>query len=462
LSSFDGQDRERPTHASRASSIAHSRVASGRGEKGRLDSAALDTSFRPVITSVCLLVVSQVLIFPPGSDVSPYAYSLLGVQTPNTYGGATAQVWSILILIAVCGIGLVRSKSRGVTPGFRWTIVAIIVVAAGATLSGATFSSLAEGIGKLILPLLLFSHLTTIMKAGSHRTLTTLVLAVNVFTIGQSILCKVLTGSFGANTYYLELSEEYFGYFYHPFAFAGIISACSIIVVNELLKRRRPCVMLFLLAVNCFFIYQTQVRTYILAIAVASLVAVVVTTVGRRNPVATSIASALMSLVALVVASRFVEGARVTTDTSSGRLDRWAADVQYFWNTASPADLLVGGGPERIFEVNRALFGVYINSLNAGIDTFVNFGILGLIVVTVAWILLIRDQYRETHNPVILSAVALLLISSVVTSPLEFPAVGSILVIVILALDPQQRHPVRSGTELRMPAVRSTTQPDPS
>lgn len=416
-------------------------------------------SLRPVIFGIFLLAVSPILIFPPGTDVSPYA-AYYGALTPITYGGVTVQVWSILALLTVCGFGLLRVGFRSGSPGVAWTIAAAASAIVGGALTTSDFALLAEGIGKLLLPLLIFSFATAIKRSGDHRKFATLALLINIFTLGQAFVCKFATGRFAANTYYIELPEEYFGYFYHPFAFVGVVSACTIVVVNEFVQGRRRPAMALLLVLNFAFIYQTQVRTYILAVAVALLVAFIGTTFGRRSPLATIVVAFLLSLLALLLGRNLVAGSRVTSDASSGRLDRWTADIESVWGNAPIHQLILGGGPSSIFELNQQLFGVYINSLNAAIDIFVDYGLLGLLTALTAWALLIRDQYRSTQNPLMLSAAVLLLISATVTSPLEFPVVGVVLVVAMLALDSIGKRPVSDGQRLRRRSLFGIADPE--
>lgn len=392
-------------------------------------------SLRPLIAGVCLLVVSQVLIFPPGSDVSPYAAATGNQTLPITYGGSTIQVWAILLLLAICGVNIARAGRALSSRGFGWAMTATAVIVATGLLTSDELTDVAEGVGKLVLPLLIFIHVSHSMASGRQRDLSRLIVVINVFTIGQAGLCKVLTGSFSSNTYYLELSQEYFGYFYHPFAFSGILGACTIVALNEYSRGRHRAWMALLIAANLVFIAQTQVRTYILALAFALLVAAIGLTIGRRHPIGTMISAGAFTAVALVLGRSYLANERVTPDLSSGRLGRWEADIDYVLHYGSPKDALFGGGPGTIFDINESLFGVHINSLNAAVDIFVDFGIVGLFFVTAAWITLLRGHYGHTANPLVLSIVSLLFVSSMVTNPFEFPAVGAVLAVAIWALD---------------------------
>lgn len=415
-------------------------------------------SLRRVVIGVGLLALSQILIFPPGSDVSPFSvYN--GGAVVKSYGGATVQVWAILLLLAICGFGLARSQPSTGGSGFGWTLVAIATALVSGAVTSSDFAVFAEGTGKIILPLMIFSYLIATMREGDSRTIVRLVIAINVFTAGQSLVCKVLTGSFASNMYYVELPQEYFGYFYHPFAFAGILSACMVVVVNEFVNGRHRGLMASLAAVNLYLIAGTQVRTYILGTAAMFLIAVVGLTIGKKRPVLTLVIAGGLSLAALVVGQGLVANSRVTTDVSSGRLDRWVTDVHYVWSTASPVDLIIGAGPGRISDVNQQLFGIHINSLNAAVDSFVDFGVLGLLTMLISWYLLVRAQYLANRSPLVLSAAALLVISAAVTNPLEFPAVGVTMVLAIVAVSSSagSMAPARGGKRSASHAIGGST-----
>ena len=386
-----------------------------------------------VVAAIVLLIASQVLIFSPGTDVSPYAFNT-NTPLPRTYGGATVQVWAILLLLAVCGVRFVLASPLTASAAYRWTVAAVVTVSASGAVTSDSFPVFVEGVGKLALPLLLFLYFTSIAGPGIDRTLTKLIIVVNLFTVGQAVLARALTGQFSANRYYLELPQEYFGYFYHPFAFAGILGACSIVLINEIRQRRHRYLMTVLITTNVFFIFQSQVRTYILATAVAFIISLIGLTVGRRSARATFLIASVLSLVGVSIGSGLVAGSRNTLDASSGRLDRWALDVEYTWDTASVGQLLFGGGPGFISEVNSRLFGVQINSLNALVDVFVDFGLIGLILVVAAWATLLREHYSRARNPLVLAVVTLLGISALVTSPIEFPAVVVIMVVAAWAI----------------------------
>jgi len=399
-----------------------------------------------VVAATVLLIVSQVLIFSPGTDVSPYAFTT-NPPLPRTYGGATVQVWAILLLLALCGARFVFSSPRSASSAYGWTVAAVVTVSAAGAVTSDNFPVFAEGVGKLVLPLLLFLCFTSLAGPGIDRTLTKLVIVVNLFTVGQAVLARALTGQFAANRYYIELPQEYFGYFYHPFAFAGILGACSIVLINEIRQRRHRFLMTLLVTTNVFFIFQSQVRTYILATAISFIISLIGLTVGRRSAKATFLIAGVLSLVALSIGSGLVAGSRNTSDASSGRLDRWALDVSYTWDTASVGQLLFGGGPGYISEINSRLFGVQINSLNALIDVFVDFGLIGLMLVVAAWATLLREHYLRAGNPLVLAVVTLLSVSALVTSPIEFPAVAVMLVVAAWAIS-------------RPPAAEDLSRPD--
>lgn len=354
---------------------------------------------------------------------------------PQIYAGNTVQVWALVAVMAVCVSTIVRLLPQGLRSGEGVALGGLLVCTVSGALGGASVAGLAEGVGKIALPLLLVLYFS---RLQCSKFLVRFALAANVFTLGQAALAWILTGSFSANRYYLDLPEEYFGYFYHPFAFSGLLSVFSLVVVHEIRMRRRRGLMTTLLLVNLGFIAATQVRTYALAVGIALLVAGVGFTIGKRRPMFTIVVAIALSVSAVLGVGSSLSGSRTTVDTSSGRLDRWLVDLKYVWDTASPGNLLFGGGPGRIGEVNEVLFGVNINSLNAFIDLFVDFGLLGMLSILSAWILILVSRYRESRDTLVLCVITMLALTAAVTSPLEFPAVSAMLALGLYAVDSEQ------------------------
>lgn len=394
---------------------------------------SIGQSPRAMLAALGLLVVSQVLIFAPGTDVSPYGQTV-NPSPPLLILGNTVQVWALVAVMALSLSTLVRFGSQGLRSGQGLALGGLLVCAVSGVLVGASVAELADGVGKVALPLMLALYLSRIGLAG--RPLVQFVLVANIFTLGQALFARVLTGSFAANRYYLDLPQEYFGYFYHPFAFSGILSVCSLVVASEIRTRQRRWPLALMLLANFAFISATQVRTYVLAVGIALLVAAVGFTIGKRRPIFSLVVAFGLSTIAVLGASGYLSGTRTTTDTSSGRLDRWIVDLTYVWDSASTAQLMFGGGPGRIDEVNEALFGVRINSLNAFIDLFVDFGLIGMSMIISAWILILVSHYRFTRDALVLSLITMFGISAAVTSPLEFPGVSALMVIALFALRP--------------------------
>lgn len=390
------------------------------------------------LVAVIALQLSQVFLFPPGSDLSPWASVTHGLN-PNTIADVTPQTWALGLLAVVCGIGALRRTNRLIAGAIViWIALAGLGLIALFTSDSA--STYIDGVGKIVLPILVYLYLAP--RVSDLRDLTApLILAINLFTVGQSVLSKLVTGSFGANNYYYELAEEYFGFYHHPFAFSGVLGVCSIVALFQISNGRAVLLNSALLAANLVLLYQTQVRTYIVAVGVALTVAVLMILVRNGKTTWLVAGSPFVVLLLVWLTQQGVANDRVTADASSGRIDRWVSNLQVAWSDPSPLRVIFGGGPQRIFEINEELIGTHINSLNVFIDTFVSFGVLGLILFVLAWWLLIRDAMRHGDPALVLCLAAFMLIAASLSNAFEFPFVAITFVIALTV-----RHNLKGPT----------------
>lgn len=374
------------------------------------------------------LAVSGMFVYSPGSDVSAYAFSQSATTAPILILGRTALAWCSLLLILVAGyVGLKRH--RDMPRGLWWALAgAVIYLGIRSVLALAAGDGDLDSTARLALPLLLFAALAT---QSSRKTLTFeyFFILVNILLIGQVLLCKLFTGSFGANRYYIELSEEYFGYYYHPFAFSGALSAISVYAVSKALGRERRALWLALLACNLYFIWNTQVRTFLVAATLGMLALAVVYAFARGRPVILAVLASAGLALLVFWTPQMLSGSRSVSEVSSGRLERWTSDIDGFGAAASDLEILIGRGPGSIYELNSQLFGVRINSLNLAVDTLVDFGVLGVVVLAIAWCCLLSSAKWSAPRWIGMALTVFFLATSTLTSMTDFPLVAALFIV---------------------------------
>lgn len=386
-----------------------------------------------------MLQVSQVLLYPPGSNVSPY-YWVTGVLRPTLYAGVTLQTWVFMALAAVCAIGVARMP--GYSEGLRigWIGAGLFVLTLPALINTISLGRTADGLGKLILPVLVYVYLAPRTRGSGASALRGCITFVNIFSVAQVLMSKLLTGSFSANRYYLELREEYFGYYHHPFALAGVLSVCSILALHEILNGRRRPLNLVLLVCNLWLIYESQVRTYAVALGIALLVAAVGALIAARRAQHLWILGLAVVAVLPWIPSLSVGASRVTDDVSSGRLERWTQNLDVYAGQNWISRILFGGGPGAILDVNQELFERAVSSLNLFIDLMVDYGLLGLLAFLGVWVHIHRHAHARHQGPHAVALGVFLVSGAFLTNTFEFPAVTILYATALAAIacDPPQ------------------------
>jgi len=402
------------------------------------------TSPSPLVQSffvaLAFLELSQLFIFPPGTNVGPYVYAQGELVPAQEFLGMTVFSWATLVLAGLCAVGLARVAAEVTFSGIGAVWAAVVVVLVRGLLGVGQGLGALDAAAKLAIPFVVYLFLAG-WTIESRRRLAGILTLVNCFLIAQSVLSKLATGRFSVNTYYLELSEEYFGFFYHPFAFVGSLGICSLVALHQAAAGRRILLNGSLLVTNLWFIYQSQVRTYMLAVVVALAVSVVLLAVERRRFSLATLIGVAVSLVALAVSPLDLAGDRRVDDISSGRLERWASDLRYLWAEGDGLHILFGGGGGYIQEVNQRLLGTSINSLNFFVDVLADYGAVGVLVVTIAWLALVRRAWFEVGWSFAGGMAVFWLISSFITNVFEFPSVG-VLFVVALACPPFVDRPI--------------------
>ncbi|VEG52326.1 Lipid A core - O-antigen ligase and related enzymes [Mycolicibacterium aurum] len=375
------------------------------------------------IGALGLLQLSQILQFPPGSDVSPFTIQTVGLW-PNTLAGITVITWAFIILTAVSLPGAISRTNDSVEGGLAiW--FALVTLSLISLLTTSSANNLVDGVGALAIPVIAYMFLVARIRDAGSDIGTKIIFWVNIFTVGQVGVAYFITGSFGPNRYYRELDQEFFGLFYHPFAFAGILGICTVVAFRHVLGRRQIALNATLVALNVGFIVLSDVRTYILATAVGLAISVLVLTIRRRHlALALAIPSLVIAAAVIGAGDLILSGERVTGAFDSGRFARWQLDLETVWEEAGIVQLYFGGGPQYILELNQSLFGSNINSLNLAIDLLVDFGIVGSILYIFIWILIIRDAARFGDAQVVWPLVGFVVVATMISNIIAFPAVA--------------------------------------
>lgn len=382
-----------------------------------------------LLVLVGALAISGVFVYPPGSDVSAYAFSQSAVAAPIVVFGQTALAWCSLCLLVVAGcVGLLRQRRL---PRSLWWALALAVtyLVARSVLSLTAGGGEMDATARLALPLLLFAALF----ASAGRTTVAFerfLVLVNVGLVGQVLLCRLATGTFGANRYYIELTEEFFGYYYHPFAFSGALAVLSVYATSKALARERRGLWLTLLVCNFYLIWNTQVRTFLVAATLGMVTLAIQHAFAKGKPlVLAGLVSAAMMLL-VVWTPDLISRDRSVSDVSSGRLARWAGDLGGFADRGSDLEVLFGMGPGSIYELNARLFGVRINSLNLAVDTLIDFGVVGVLIMAVCWSLVLSSAKASAPVGMVGALTVFFVTTAMLTSMIDFPLVASLFVVV--------------------------------
>lgn len=396
-------------------------------------------SLRAFTLAFLAVLASQLMLYAPGTDVSPWAFSAGRLQ-PITVLGQTLQTLAFAALIFVVAVGLLSRRSQDAMHGRLWVWLSIGAIATTTVLTASRGLHI-DGSLRLVAPLLIYVYLRSRVQEERMASLADLLLVVNLVSVGQVLASKVLTGSFSSHTYYHELTQEFFGYYHHPFAFAGVLGVGAIVCMHQISIGRRASLNVALLLSDLCLIYLTQVRTYMVAVAAALVVAVLGLLIRRRMLGSALLSGLLMlgGLVALVGAGVFASG-RMTADYSSGRLDRWVLDVQTFVEDSQGLEVLFGGGPQYIVELNAQLIGVAINSLNLYIDLFVDFGLIGALLFVGALVMIVRDAYSRCDRIFVTALAVFAAVATMITNLFEFPVVGAVLAIALVAVGRQPQR----------------------
>lgn len=337
------------------------------------------------------LYVSQLFMYYPGADVSPYAYTQNMISAIRIVGFSLSALASILLLVWT--LENIIYHQRVITQRIFILFIVVLIPNFWALLTSTSMTESIDYLVKLMTPFFILFYLYSCIDAKWFRMLSKTVTLINVFVCAQVLVCKALYGHFAAYNYYWEYAEEYFGYYNHPHSFSGLLAFLTIWNVYQINKKRDVRLNLALFLSNVVLMYLSGVRTYLLALAVGlAFIGLWALNSSRMKNIRRYVYCAIFAVCMFGVKlaqniglSRVVGG-----DLSSGRLRRWTEDLQYIFDNYSLPEVFFGSGVNAIFEINKEIFNNYINSLNIFIDILADYGLLGLMLLIAAYCMIFK------------------------------------------------------------------------
>lgn len=379
------------------------------------------------------MLISQMLMYKPGSIVSPYAYSK-GLLQQIEFGGQTLSSWFSIILFLYCiAVFFMKGYSRvSKNDVFILGILTLFCVM-GVCGSDNIINAVAQGI-KIILPFVVFFVLKN--NYLNKEILNKFLVLSNYVLVIQVLMCKILTGKFAASKYYMEYQEEFFGFYNHPHNFTGLLGILSIWNIYRIYRKENRYISFIILICNIVLMYISGSRSYVVTLIVSiTLLAFfsyfVVDLKKIRN--LSTLYFVIVILFGGILISRFGAN-RVVQDISSGRIERWIKDLIYYKEKMPLVEKLIGGGFDFIYVVNQKIFGVYINSLNIFVDYLVNNGIIGLILIIGAYTYLFRFFIKNGNRIFSYIVLLFMLSSSMITNMVLYQVVMVYAVLILFSI----------------------------
>lgn len=427
---------------------------------------AMATPFAPYMKKkhkkFCLywmvLYIAQLFMYPPGSDISPYAYATGTISTMTKFAGLTLSAISSIILLAFVTFDLCFKK-RPVSKKELLIFICVIIPSVIALGRSDDVGESLDVMIKAIAPFEVYFWLKSIINKENAVYFRKVIDRINILMIGQVILCKVLTGATNAYNYYYELTEEFFGYYNHPHSFTSLLWILSIFNVYQVAKNRKVKKNIVLLGANLLCIFGSGVRTYLAALGVG-LIFIGLWSLWNKNGQKLR-KYVIFSLIVLIFVGPtligYVGAGRdyISTDVSSGRFVRWSADIMYFMNTFSMTEKLIGGGANSSYVANQTIFGVYINSLNLVIDLLLDYGIIGMVLMLFSYTHLFTSVISRDNKIFIRGIGASFITACVINSPVTY--VPTMLMLIVLLLVIQNEESTIKNKRLLLKLRRSGT-----
>lgn len=405
-------------------------------DKGPMRGMKMNGGFIAYVFGLIIFLFSQLVQYSPGVDVSPWAFSHTAVQ-PNSIFGLSIQTFAAVILGAICLAGVARKQTSDVFHARLFVLAALGFVTLSSAVMSDSLVSVIDTVGQVAIPVLSYMYLSSHEMTAKVDTGTTLMILISLFTILQVAASKLLFGSFAVHNYYYEIDPEYFGFFHHPFAFAGVLAVSAILLLFVMATRGIRGYYVILIVACIALIILTQVRTYILA-AVVGLAVGLCIVIAQRKRVGTVVALSPLLFAAVTLfwhsVPSMLAADRANTDLSSGRFDRWTMNLATFFDQASLSELLFGGGATRVIDINEQAIGTRISSLNFFVDSLINFGLVGSVLLISVLVLVFVDASSKGSFGLTVSLGSLMIITSLITSPFGFPIVGVALSVALCSL----------------------------
>lgn len=382
------------------------------------------------------LFFSQMIMYKAGSNISPYAYTR-GLLKPILLFGRTYSSWlSITITAYSLYKMLLSSRNRRLSKQDVIMYTAIFLVFLIGIFSYSSFSSaLSEGT-KYVLPFLTYGAVKVIDSERFKESTKKLLTFSNIILILQVALSKIITGKFAASTYYLEMQEEYFGFYNHPHGFTGLLGMLTIWCVFNINRRNKVCLYSVLAIINMILMYISGSRSYVYSLLIAVVYILMTSMVDQKLKRMRKYAFAGL-IAALFFGKSFITnlGAhRVTNAVLSGRGLRWVNDLNYFFSEMSWREKLTGGGFGYISDVNQKLSGVYVNSLNIFIDILIDNGIVGVILTMVAYAMLFSFYTKRGNKSFSIMVLFFFVVSSFVTNFITYQVIPITMVLILYVM----------------------------
>lgn len=421
-----------------------------------MTSRTTDHTLREVVFLVLLLAlyVSQVFLVVPGANLDAANY---GHYDTINFLGLSYSSWLSLILICWCTISVLMNLGK-----LRFTRPSLLclLAIAGFTVIGALNSSV-SGIAdlgvKMLMPFTAYFYIRYVLIELESREIDRLLLAINLFLIGQVLICKLITGEFSANHYYTYImDEEYFGYYNSPHPFTAMLGLLSIWNLRIIALRKAPVVHVLLVAGNVTLMLVSGVRTYLLGL-VFSVVFLLIMALFRSDlkkfrPLIAALIFVLLCFSGQL--SAFLSGTRLsssynTTELTSGRSLRWALDMGEYLGE-STFRILFGGGFAHSYDVNTILIGVHINSLNFVVDVLLDNGIFGLLTLLIAYLGMLTDLFKKGNFPFLAALAIYLLVGMTLNNLLPYVTVtlAAVLILVSWQREGRMQSVLEKGSQL--------------
>lgn len=377
------------------------------------------------------LYFSQLFMYYPGTDVSPYAYKINSLSSIKYFGVTLSAMTSIALIIFVV-VNILATKRRISKRMALMTVFAVIPCLVGLLMSGSVAGEI-DSMMKLITPFLLCVYLSGKNADNALPVIKKTITAVNVIMICQVLVCKLLTGSFAAYNYYYEMPEEYFGFYNHPHSFTGLLALLSVYNIYLVNRNEQKKLNLCMFVINVLLMWISGVRTYVVALAAAlALIGLCVLKDSNMKHLRKYVYAAILVLCVFggAVIDKFGSN-RIVGDISSGRFTRWTTDIGYFLKDYSAAEIFFGRGIDSICSVNKFIFGVYINSLNMFIDLLLDFGILGMIFIFAAYCLMFRQMWSKNTAGFSLGIIGFFAATAMINSLVSYVTITTMMIIIL-------------------------------